>query len=46
MELTAEETDVLGGAHGGAAKFAMEIITNYGHAIGAPRLMELLIWKV
>jgi predicted aconitase len=41
MELTADETDVVGGAHGAAAKFAMEIITNYGRAIGAPRLMEI-----
>src|SRR6202165_5871309 len=41
MELTAEETDVLGGAHGAAAKFAMEIVTNYGPAMGASRLMEI-----
>ena len=41
MELTAEETDVLRGAHGAAAKFAMEIITDYGRAIGAQRLMEI-----
>jgi predicted aconitase len=41
MELTAEETDVLGGSSGAAAKFAMEIITDYGRAVGAPRLMEI-----
>src|ERR1700674_928582 len=41
MELTAEETDVLGGAHGAPAKFAMEIVTNYGRAMGASRLMEI-----
>lgn len=41
MELTAEEADVLGGSRGAAAKFAMEIIAEYGEAIGAPRLMEI-----
>ena len=41
MELTPDEADVLGGAHGAAAKFAMGIITDYGRAIGAPRLMEI-----
>lgn len=41
MDLTAEETDTLGGAHGAAARFAMEIITDYGRAIGAQRLMGI-----
>ncbi|MGD0723598.1 MAG: aconitase X catalytic domain-containing protein [Roseiarcus sp.] len=41
MRLTAFEQDMANGRQGGAAAFAMDILTRFGEAVGAPGLIEI-----
>ncbi|MGA2042829.1 MAG: aconitase X catalytic domain-containing protein [Roseiarcus sp.] len=41
MRLTAFEQDMASGGQGGTAAFAMDILTRFGEAVGAPGLIEI-----
>ena len=41
MHLSAFEKDMAAGGQGGAVAFAMDILTRFGEAVGAPSLLEI-----
>jgi predicted aconitase len=41
LDLSLLDRELLGGAHGGGAAFAMQLLTRFAEAVGAPRFLDI-----